>query len=83
MKHLAETLAMSIVHIATREPRDDDAEDEDVQALESVAAELANASPEEIHELSQAAMRLAKLEHDTVRRDNYRNLMSHLGLATN
>jgi hypothetical protein len=81
MKSLADGLALAIVYIATREPRsDDDEEDDDVSALESIAAELQNASAAEISALRESSQRLAQTESDPSRREHYENLLSHLGI---
>ncbi|MGV3662000.1 MAG: hypothetical protein ACO1TE_17580 [Prosthecobacter sp.] len=78
--HLADALAMSIVYIATRENVNDDEDHYDVTILESITAELHEASPSEIDALRESANRLATLETDIDRREQYQNLLSSLGI---
>lgn len=80
MKNLADCLALAIVHIATRQPHDDEDEDDDVSALESIAADLQDAPADEIAALRESTKRLATVEKDPNRREHYQNLLSHLGI---
>lgn len=80
MRNLADCLALTIVHIATRQPCSDEDEDDDVRVLESIAADLQSASADEITALSESAQRLAAIEKDADRRDHFQNLLAHLGI---
>jgi hypothetical protein len=81
MNKLAEALALATAYIASRQPHDDDEEDEDVAVLEAIAASLQSASPAEVKALSESADMLAKQQTDPIFKDTLVNLLPHLGLA--
>jgi hypothetical protein len=81
MQHLATALATAIVHIAYRATSSEDEEDKDVQTLEDLAALLRSAPASELGELQSASRRLAAESQDQTTREQFEQLMEHLGLA--